>query len=148
MASHNRQRIITENTPLTIAEQKFLNNYIKTGNLAEAVAQTPELHPEGKRRDSLSRKGTELMKLPHIQAEYARIVEVLKDETLATANEVMEYFTKVMRGEEKDQFGLDAPLSERTKAAQELAKRLIDLEARKQGTPDNVIAVKLDWDRD
>ena len=31
-----------------------------------------------------------------------------------------------MRGEEKDQFGLDAPLAERTRAAQELAKRIID----------------------
>ena len=40
----------------------------------------------------------------------------------------MEYLTKVMRGELKDQFGLEASLSERTKAAQELAKRTIDIE--------------------
>lgn len=50
----------------------------------------------------------------------------LDNEKIADANEVMEYFTRVMRNQEKDQFDLDAPLSERTKAAQELAKRLID----------------------
>ena len=32
-----------------------------------------------------------------------------------------------MRGEVKDQFGLDAPLAERTKAAVELAKRKVDV---------------------
>ena len=36
----------------------------------------------------------------------------------------MEYLTSVMRGEAKDQFDLDASLSERTRAASELAKRL------------------------
>ena len=39
----------------------------------------------------------------------------------------MRYFTSVMRGEVKDQFGLDAPLAERTKAAVELAKRKVDV---------------------
>lgn len=48
------------------------------------------------------------------------------NEKIASANEVLEYFTRVMRNEEKDQFNLDAPLSERTKAAHELAIRLID----------------------
>ena len=60
----------------------------------------------------------------------------------------MEYFTRVMNGEEKDQFGLDAPLSERTRAAQELAKRTIDLDNRMQGKADNVIQIKLDWGRE
>ena len=41
----------------------------------------------------------------------------------------MEYLTSVMRGEKKDQFDLDASLSERTKAASELARRL-DVRAR------------------
>lgn len=36
----------------------------------------------------------------------------------------MEYLTAVMRGEKKDQFDLDPSLSERTRAASELAKRL------------------------
>ena len=38
----------------------------------------------------------------------------------------MQYLTSVMRGEVKDQFDLDAPLSERTRCAQELLKRNMD----------------------
>lgn len=45
---------------------------------------------------------------------------------IASANEVMEYLTRVMRGEEKDQFDLEISIAERTKAAQELAKRIVD----------------------
>ena len=57
----------------------------------------------------------------------------------------MEYFTSVMRGEVKDQFGLDAPLTERTNAAKELAKRTVDVDLRKQGMADNQITVTLNW---
>ena len=35
----------------------------------------------------------------------------------------MQYLTSVMRGEKKDQFDLEASLSDRTRAAGELAKR-------------------------
>ena len=70
-----------------------------------------------------------------------------RTESVAAATEVMEYFTRVMRGEEKDQFGLDAPLSERTRAAQELAKRTIDIENRMTGVSDQKVEIKLDWSR-
>lgn len=48
------------------------------------------------------------------------------NEKIASADEVMEYLTRVMRGQEKDQFDMDVSIADRTKAAQELAKRLID----------------------
>lgn len=60
----------------------------------------------------------------------------------------MEYFTRVMRNEEKDQFGLDLPISERTKAAQELAKRVIDIPDRLNDKPEAEIKITLDWNRD
>lgn len=84
----------------------------------------------------------------NIKKEITRVItEELKPETVATAEEVMTYFTAVMRGEVKDQFGLEAPLSERTRAAQELAKRTIDIENRKAGNPDQAIEITLDWSR-
>jgi len=61
-----------------------------------------------------------------IRQEIAWRANEAQSHRIADGHEVMEYFTRVMRGEVKDQFGLDAPLSERTKAAQELAKRLLD----------------------
>ena len=74
--------------------------------------------------------------------------EVAKDTMIAntaSAQEVLFFFTKVMRGEVKDQFGLDAPLSERIKAAIELAKRTVDIENR--ASTDTDIHITLDWTR-
>lgn len=42
---------------------------------------------------------------------------------VASADEVLQFFTRVMRGEEKDQFGLDAALDTRMTAGRELLKR-------------------------
>lgn len=74
-------------------------------------------------------------------------MEELRSDTIATAQEVMEFFTDVMRGQVKDQFGLDATLSDRTRAAQEIAKRTIDIENRRSGESDQVISIKLDWSK-
>ena len=50
-------------------------------------------------------------------------MKVLDEKRIAKGEEVLQYLTKVMRGEEKDQFGLDASLQDRTKAAELLGKR-------------------------
>ena len=71
----------------------------------------------------------------------------VREHDVADATEVMMYFTQVMRGELKDQFGLDASLSDRTTAAKELAKRTIDMENRMAGKPDAVVSINLNWDR-
>ena len=44
-------------------------------------------------------------------------------ERVASADEVMRFFSSVMRGEVTDQFGLDASLSDRISAGKELMKR-------------------------
>ena len=50
-------------------------------------------------------------------------LEQLENNRIASQEEVLQYLTKVMRGEEKDQFGLDASLQDRTKCAELLGKR-------------------------
>lgn len=42
---------------------------------------------------------------------------------IADSNEVLRFYSAVMRGEVKDQFGLDASLSDRLKAGDSLMKR-------------------------
>jgi phage terminase small subunit len=69
-------------------------------------------------------QGSRLLKDVRIQNYIEAIRERLDDAKIADIQEVMEYLTAVMRGEKKDQFDLEAALSERTKAASELAKRL------------------------
>ena len=71
-----------------------------------------------------------------------------KNDKIADATEVMEYFTGVMRGDIKDQFDLDAPLSERTRCAQELAKRLIDMQQRTGGNEPPKLTITVDWGED
>ena len=138
---------ITNDTPLSVREWNFLNNYIRYGDVMKAVKATKELQAEKRSRDNCIRMGKAILNQPNVKAELERLIMDAKKSAQATVDEVMEYFTAVMRGEEKDQFGLDAPLSERTKAAQELAKRTIDIDNRKNGTADSVVEIKLDWSR-
>lgn len=56
------------------------------------------------------------------------------DRRIADADEVLQYLSDVMRGKVKDQFGLDASLQDRTKAAQELMKRYAVADMRQAST--------------
>ena len=141
---HNR---IHEDTPLSVREWHFLDNYIKYNDVVKAVKATPELQADKRTQEGCRRIGNSILQQRNVQKELGQLIMDAKKSTQATAEEVMEYFTKVMRGEEKDQFGLDAPLSERTKAAQELAKRTIDMENRNNGKADSLVEIKLDWSR-
>ena len=63
------------------------------------------------------------LKKPQIAAYIAEIVKPDEKKRIADAEEVIEFYTAVMRGEVKDQFGLDASLSDRLKAGDSLMKR-------------------------
>lgn len=123
-------------TPLTPGERIFIDEYIRTGSEKKA-----------KEKSHIDAPANSILRRPNVQKEIQRIMAELQNKSIATADEVMGYFTSVMRGEVKDQFGLDAPLSERTRAAQELAKRTIDIENRKAGVADQVTSVTLNWER-
>ena len=71
------------------------------------------------------------------------------EQRVASGQEVMEFFASVMRGEVKDQFQLDAPLSERIKAGQEIAKRTVDIANKIAGVKagEDAVTIKLDWSR-
>ena len=122
--------------PLTPAEERFVAEYIKCGNIKKA-----------QERSGYIGSGSALLAKPNVQKRIRKIMRKLEKETMATAQEVMEYFTAVMRGEISDQFGLDASLADRTKAAQELAKRTVDVENRERGKADSVVEIKLNWRR-
>lgn len=135
-----------EDKPLTSNEYEFINAYMKTNSAAQAWRDLG--WAEGLTDWKLHHRANNMLNKPNVQKELLRIGMELHEQAVANASEVMEYFTSVMRGEIKDQFGLDAPLSERTRAAQELAKRTVDLENRQKGNADQTIEIKLDWSRD
>lgn len=122
--------------PLTPLEERFVAEYIRTGNMTEAA-----------RLAGYEGDGSKILNKPNVQARIKRVMRKLQKQTVASAEEVMNYFTSVMRGEVNDQFGLEASLADRTKAAQELAKRTIDIENRERGRADSVVEIKLNWRR-
>lgn len=125
-------------------ERRFCEEYIKTSNGAQSVmAAGYNVSNIG----SASVQANGLLKLPKIQKEIQRLLEEADADSIADAREVMQYFTAVMRGKVKDQFGLEASLAERSKAAQEIAKRTIDIDnkVRAAQNGDNTINIKIDW---
>ena len=106
---------------LTPKQKAFADYYIECGNATEAAKRA------GYKKRAAYATGAENLKKPQIIAYIEERQKEIEDSRIASAAEVMRYFTSVMRGEVKDQFGLDAPLSERTKAAAELAKRKVDI---------------------
>lgn len=133
---------------LTEPQVLFVDKYMETNNATEAAIYA------GYSPRTAGSKGHSVLKQVEVVNEInRRMVEINKKreeihkQSIATSEQVMEFLTKVMNGEIKDQFGLDAPLAERTKAAVELAKRTVDLDNRINGKPDNVLQVKLDWSR-
>lgn len=130
---------------LSERELKFIDAYLETANVIQSVRRAGYKAVTDATASSI---GNRVLKKDRVRKEIdARRVELTKS-SIATAQEVMEYFTKVMHGEIKDQFGLDAPLSERTRAAQELAKRTVDIDNRNRGQADAKVEISLNWKRD
>jgi phage terminase small subunit len=118
--------------PLSAKESKFISLFLANGNVNKCLREA------GLSMKSIAGKD-------YITDEITYRLDQLKKETVADADEILQYFTAVMRGQVKDQFGLDAPLSERTSAARELAKRIVDVENDVDTTVPE-IKVTLNWE--
>jgi len=100
---------------LTEKQKRFIDYYIETANATESAKRA------GYSSKTAKNIGAEnLTKLNYFIQER---LQQLEDSRIASQEEVLQYLTKVMRGEEKDQFGLDASLQDRTKCAELLGKR-------------------------
>ena len=131
---------------LNVKQKKFCKYYVELGNGTQAAIKAG--YAPGKNNTNAGVKAHQLLSLPKIQNEIRRIQVPKEEKHIASAQEVMQFFTKMMNGEIKDQFGLDASNSDRIKAAQEIAKRTVDVENRANGKADAKIEIALDWSRD
>lgn len=130
-----------EGHSLTANEAKFIDEYITIG-----VAKTAYEHAYGITKNT-AQKAQDLLNLPYVNSEINYRLQKAAEESIASATEIMNYLSSVMRGEVKDQFGLEAPLAERTRAAVELAKRQIDMPRKMeqmQSEPPQ-LKITLDW---
>lgn len=112
---------------LTPKQKAFADYYIEIGNATEAARRA------GYSKKASRQIAVENMSKPSILQYIAERTKPLEDKRIADADEVMRFFTSVMRGEVKDQFGLDPSLKDRTDAAKELAKRTVDLSKKQSG---------------
>lgn len=102
---------------LTPKQQSFADYYIECGNATESAKRA------GYSENNVGENAAKTLKNPNVSAYIAERMEEQARKRVADANEVIEFYTAVMRGEVKDQFGLDASLSDRLKAGDSLMKR-------------------------
>lgn len=102
---------------LTPRQKAFAEYYIECGNCTEAARKA------GYSEKTSRSIGAENLTKPDISAYIAERMQAQNEAQVASADEVLRFFSSVMRGEVKDQFGLDAALSDRLNAGKELMKR-------------------------
>lgn len=72
---------------------------------------------------TIDQEANRMHKNPKIIAYIKYLMDKMPKDRVADAQEVCAFLTRVMRGEEKDAFGLDVSMQDRLKAADGLAKR-------------------------
>lgn len=102
---------------LTKKERIFADEYIKTTNATQSAIKA------GYAENSASVTGSKMLRKPKVRQYIDAVMNERSKNTIATADEVLEYLTRVMCGKEKDAFGLDVSVADRTKAAELLGKR-------------------------
>lgn len=102
---------------LTPKQKAFADYYIELGNATEAAKRA------GYSDKYTNTNANKLLQNTTIKQYISERMKQIESKRIATAEEVLRYLTSVMRGEERDQFDLDASLQDRTKAAELLGKR-------------------------
>jgi phage terminase small subunit len=99
-------------------QKAFADYYLEKSNATDAAIRA------GYSKKTAYSQGQRLLKNAEVKKYIDERLDTIKSDRIATIEEVMSFYTSVMRGKEKDQFGLDASLTDRLKAGQELIKRL------------------------
>lgn len=120
---------------MTPKQKAFAEYYLASGNASDAARKA------GYSKKTAGSIGEENLKKPAISA-YIRDRMAQQDaERVASADEVLRFYTSVMRGEVSDQFGLEAALAERLKAADALMKRHAAGDERNRSTLEKLDAM-------
>ena len=102
---------------LTKKERIFADEYVKTTNGTQSAITA------GYSEKTASVTASKMLRKTKVRQYIDAIMSERSKDTIATADEVLEYLTRVMIGKEKDAFGLDVSVADRTKAAELLGKR-------------------------
>ena len=102
---------------MTPKQKKFCEYFLQTGNATESAKKA------GYSEKTAKTIGSENLTKPDIIQYISERTGTQDKKLVADADEVLKFYSAVMRGEIKDQFDLDASLSDRLKAGDALMKR-------------------------
>lgn len=111
---------------ITPKQKKFADFYIECGNATEAAKRA------GYSEKTAYSIGQRLLKNVEVSAYIAKRQQKIESERLCTLKEIQEFRSRVIRGEEKDAFGLDIEISDRLSACNQLEKALVIEEMEKE----------------
>lgn len=118
---------------LTPKQKAFADAYIETGNASESMRRA------GYSEKNVNVTGSQNLANPSVSSYIKERMAELESQRVASADEVMRFFSSVMRGEVKDQFGLDASLQDRLNAGKELMKRYAAVHDRESANEAKII---------
>lgn len=120
---------------LTPKQQAFADYYIECGNATEAALKA------GYSKKNAGENAAKTLKNPNVSAYIKKRLDEEREKRVASADEVLEFFSAVMRGEVKDAFDLDASLDTRLNAGKELIKRYNAAEGRNKSSVEKLDAL-------
>ena len=100
---------------LTPKQKAFADEYLICGNATEAARKVGYKQPHV--------QGSQTLEKLSVSSYIAERQKQIESSRIADVKEVMEFYSAVMRGEVKDQFDMDASLTDRLSAGRELMKR-------------------------
>ncbi len=106
-----------EEKKLTPKQQKFCDYYIELGNGTEAAIKA------GYSKKTAKVVACENLTKPYLKEYIDTRLKEMQNKSIANQEEILEFLTKMMRGNEKDAFGLDTANSDKLRAAELLGKR-------------------------
>lgn len=101
---------------LTPKQKAFADYYIETGNATEAARRAGYKCAEASGKDN--------MRNPTVSEYIAKRQSAIESTRLMTLEDIQAFRVSVIRGEEKDAFGLDVSVTDKLKAANDLEKAL------------------------
>lgn len=127
---------------LSVAEELFIDEYIRNGGDAEKAYLVT-----GKVAKNVASAAKRMMKA-HIKDEIAYRLDLAASKGVADKNEILQYLTSVMRGDSDDDDETAPSVSERIRAAQELAKHQIEAKEKLNTINRKIeMTIILDWER-
>ncbi len=101
-------------------QKAFADYYIETNNASESYKRA---YPSCKTDLAARTNASKLLTNTNIQNYIKERLDSKDNERVASQDEVLKFLTDVMRGNVKDQLGLETPVKDRNKAAELLGKR-------------------------